>query len=49
MRIVTTSLVIVLVINGITVLSNKPKRDPPVPADRHGPGPLSVTFERMKV
>jgi len=49
MRIVATSLVIVLVINGISILANKPKRDPPVPADRYGPGTLSVTFERMKV
>src|SRR5437879_4196928 len=49
MRIATTSLVIVLVIHGIRILAHKLERHPPVPADRHGPGALSVTFERMKV
>jgi len=33
MRIVKTSLVIVLVINGVGILADKPKRDPPVPAE----------------
>jgi len=49
MRIVMASLVVVLVVNGISILANEPKRDSPVSADGYGPGAFSVTFERMKV
>jgi hypothetical protein len=45
----TTSLVIILIINGVCVLSDKPKRNPPVSADRYGPGAFAVTLERMEV
>jgi len=49
MRIVITSLVIILIIHRIGVFSDKPKRDPPIPADRYGPRAFAVTLERMKV
>lgn len=49
MCIVTTSLVIIFIIHRIGVFSDKPKRDPPIPADRYGPRVLAVTLERMKV
>jgi hypothetical protein len=42
-------LVIILIIHGIRVLSDKAKRDPPVPTNRYSPGTLAVTLERMEV
>ena len=49
MRIVMASLVVVLVVNGISILANEPKRDSPVSADGYDPGALSFTFERVKI
>jgi len=41
--------VIILVINGFSVLSNKLERNSPVPTDRYGPGAFSVALEGMKI
>ena len=43
------SLVIILVIDGISVLPKELKCDPPVPAYRHRPTTLPITLERMKI
>ena len=39
---------IVLVIDGVSVLPNELERHPPIPAHRHRPCALPVTLERMK-
>lgn len=41
--------VIVFIIHGISVFLNKRESDPPVPADRNSPSPLSVALERVEV
>src|SRR5262249_13166071 len=44
-----TSSVIVLVINGVNILTLELKGDPPVAAHRYGPGAFAVAAELMKL
>jgi len=45
----TAPLMIVLIVDGLRVLTTKHKGDAPVPADFHGPCPLAVSLEFVEV